>query len=123
MSEHEVLPIALLILTFSLLLPHKHLQLSFPRGFKGPAQGQCTGAAKKDTSHRLCCLLFERTEVTEGSEAADPGGILWHGPSQRSSSVGAVWCDGRHNQSEGEKTPMALLAPVPEEPESLTTVK
>lgn len=51
-------------------------------------------------------MMLDRTGVTEGSElpeAADPEGILWHGPSQTSSSVGAMWCGGRHDQCEGEK--------------------
>lgn len=71
-------------------------------------------------------MMLDRTGVTERSElpeAADPEGILWHGPSQTSSSVGAMWCGGRHDQCEGEKKPTALLAPVPEESESLIAVK
>lgn len=57
-------------------------------------------------------MIFDRTGVTEGSELpedADPEGILWHGSSQTSSWVGAMWCDGRHDQSEGQKKPQQLF--------------
>lgn len=69
-------------------------------------------------------MMVGRTGGTEGSELpADPEGILWHGPPQTSSRVGAMWCGDRQDQSEGEKNPTALLGPLAEEPESLTTVK